>query len=78
MRKEIIGYIKTRPDFIAYLRKHPDWYRKLGRDPSAITIFEVQAIHYHEKTIPQQVARFTNGAQMASMMLGMFQAFHSK
>lgn len=77
MRMEVAAYILQQPMLKKYLREQPYWYRKLSRDPNQLQNFEISSLHYFKKTIPDQVEKFSNGVQMASMMLGMLQAMKS-
>lgn len=72
-----MDYIQSQAQLKEYLREQPIWYRRLTRNPNDLQIFEVAAQHYYKKTIPHQVERISNGVQMASMMMGMFQAMNS-
>lgn len=78
MRIEVLQYLNSQQDLRQYLREQPVWYRKLTRNPYDINKMEISAIHYYKKTIPHKVERFSNGAQMASMLFGMFQAMNQK
>lgn len=60
------------------MRKHPQWYRELSRNPFSIEKLEVHAMNHYEKTIPQRVQKFSNGAQMASILFTMFQSNNIK
>lgn len=77
MRKDVLDYIQQQPQLKQFIREQPIWYRKLSRNPNELQSFEVSALHYYKKTIPHQVERFTNGVQMASMMMSMFQAMNN-
>jgi len=77
MRKDVFMYLEQQKELMAFLREQPVWYRKLTRDPSKLQIMEIEALHYYKKTIPHQVAKFSNGVQMASMMISMFQAMNA-
>lgn len=77
MRKEVMEYIKSKPELKQYLREQPIWYRKLARNPDDLKSFEISAMHYYKRTIPHRVEKISNGLQMASMMLSMFQAMNS-
>ncbi|WP_335870486.1 YlbE-like family protein [Bacillus sp. 2205SS5-2] len=77
MRKDVLEVIYSSGDLKNYLREQPNWYRKLTRNPEEINLFQVSAIQYYKKTIPHQVEKFSNGVQMASMMMGMFQAMNT-
>ncbi|MGX1264766.1 hypothetical protein RKD55_002570 [Rossellomorea marisflavi] len=77
MRSDIIEYIHASDDLKRYLRDAPQWYRTLSRNPDQLEKFEIASIHHFEKTIPHRVQKFSNGVQMASMMISMFQAMNS-
>ncbi|MFS8629872.1 MAG: YlbE-like family protein [Bacillales bacterium] len=77
MRMEVAGYIFQQPLLRQYLRENPQWYRKLSRDPARLQQFEICAMHYFKRTIPDQIEKFSNGVQMASMLLGLFQAMNN-
>lgn len=70
-------FIQADQDLKRFLREQPIWYRKLARNPKDFEAFQIAALHYHKKTIPHQVEKFSNGVQMASMMISMFQAMNS-
>ena len=78
MRKDVLEHIQERKDLVEFIRAQPHWYRKLARNPKEIYSMEIAALHYYEKTIPHQVQRFSNGVQMASMMMHMFANLNSK
>jgi YlbE-like protein len=78
MRRDVYMYIQNKKELVHFLRDQPVWYRKLMRDPSQIQQMEVAALHYYQKTIPHHVEKFSNGVNMASMMMGMFQAMNSQ
>jgi hypothetical protein len=78
MRRDVYMYIQNKKELVRFLRDQPVWYRKLMRDPSQIQQMEVAALHYYQKTIPHHVEKFSNGVNMASMMMGMFQAMNSQ
>jgi hypothetical protein len=77
MRKDIIDYIHGNQDLKKFLRGQPNWYRTLSRNPHEIEKFEIASINHFQKTIPHQVQRFSNGVQMASLMMNMFQSMNS-
>nr|WP_295975325.1 YlbE-like family protein [uncultured Bacillus sp.] len=77
MRKDVYLYLKQQKELLDFLREQPVWYRKLTRDPNHLQNMEVEALHYYKKTIPHHVTKFSNGVQMASMMISMFQAMNS-
>lgn len=78
MRREIIDYLGQSKELQQFIREQPYWYRKLSRNPTEIQLLEVASLHYHKKTIPHKVEKFTNGVQMASMMMSMFQAMNAQ
>ncbi|WP_433749428.1 YlbE-like family protein [Falsibacillus pallidus] len=78
MRSEIIEYIYEKEDLKKFLREQPKWYRTLTRNPAELAKMEIASLNYYEKTIPHQVEKFSNGLQMASMMMHMFQAMNTQ
>ncbi|MDP4161551.1 MAG: YlbE-like family protein [Bacillota bacterium] len=74
MRKEIQEYLESKKELKKFVREQPIWYRKLSRNPYELDSLETASLHYYKKTIPDQVEKFTNGVQMASMMFQMFQS----
>ncbi|MCH6265766.1 YlbE-like family protein [Neobacillus citreus] len=78
MRKEILEYVEGQKDLKRFIREQPLWYRKLSRNPYDIQSLEIAALHHYKKTIPDQVEKFTNGVQMASIMYSMFQAMKNQ
>ncbi|TKC18545.1 YlbE-like family protein [Robertmurraya kyonggiensis] len=78
MRREIMDVILADHDLKRFLHEQPIWYRKLGRNPGDLQSFQIAALQYHRKTIPDRVEKFSTGVQMASMMMGMFQAMNSQ
>lgn len=78
MRREIIDYVGQRKELKQFIREQPHWYRKLSRNPAEFQSLEVASLHYYRKTIPHKVEKFTNGVQMASMMMSMFQAMNAQ
>ena len=76
MRKDVYAYLEQHKELLAFMREQPRWYRKLTRDPNKLQTMEIEALHYYKKTIPHQVEKFSNGVQMASMMMSMFQAMN--
>ncbi len=77
MRKEISQYIEQNKELQSFIREQPQWYRSLSRNPTQIQSLEIASLHYYKNTIPHKVEKFTNGVQMASMMMGMFQALNN-
>ncbi|MFD0770970.1 YlbE-like family protein [Bacillus sp. CGMCC 1.60114] len=73
MRKELIEFVRSNEDLQKYIREQPYWYRKLSRDPSEKDSFELAAMQYFKKTIPDKVAKFQNQLSVASLMIDMFQ-----
>ncbi|MBS4207744.1 YlbE-like family protein [Bacillus sp. FJAT-50079] len=78
MRQEIVQYIYSKKELKQMIREQPYWYRKLSRDPELLNQFEIASLHYFQKTIPHKVEKFTNGLQMASMMMSMLQTMASE
>jgi len=78
MRKEILDYLNSSPQLLQFVREQPKWYRKLTRNPHELQLLEISSMHYYKKTFPHQVEKFTNGVQMASMMMSMFQSMNSQ
>lgn len=76
MRKDIMDYIQSDSDLLRFLREQPIWYRKLCRNPMDFEAFQIAALNYHRKTIPHHVEKFSNGVQMASMMMSLFQSMN--
>jgi hypothetical protein len=72
MRKDVLEQIKKQKELHEFIRTQPHWYRKLSRNPRELASLEIAALHYYEKTIPHQVQKFSNGVQMASLMMTMF------
>lgn len=71
-----MDYIQSQVQLRQFLREQPSWFRRLSRNPTELQVFELSALHYYKKTIPHQVEKITNGVQMASMMMSMFQAMN--
>jgi hypothetical protein len=78
MRIDVYTYLQKNKELIEFLREQPIWYRKLSRDPSQIEKLEIAALHYYQKTIPHQIEKFSNGVQMASMMVSMFKIMNDQ
>jgi hypothetical protein len=78
MRIDVYTYLQKNRELIEFLREQPIWYRKLSRDPSQIEKLEIAALHYYQKTIPHQIEKFSNGVQMASMMVSMFKIMNDQ
>lgn len=78
MRLEIIEYLNQNTELQKFVREQPIWYRKLTRNPRDLQKLEISALHYYKKTIPDQVEKFSQGVQMASMMMSMFQMMNSQ
>lgn len=78
MRIDVYTYLQKNKELIEFLREQPIWYRKLSRDPSQIENLEIVALHYYQKTIPHQIEKFSNGVQMASMMVSMFKIMNDQ
>lgn len=78
MRKDVLEYLERQKELKQFVREQPIWYRKLSRNPYDLQSLEIDSLHYHKKTIPHQVEKFSNSVQMASMMFNMFQAMKSQ
>ncbi|KSU62398.1 hypothetical protein AS034_09760 [[Bacillus] enclensis] len=76
MRTDIIEYIHSNEELKLFLREKPEWYRRLSRNPNELEKFEIASINHFQKTIPHRVQKFSNGVQMASMMISMFQSMN--
>ncbi|RST75377.1 hypothetical protein D4T97_009030 [Siminovitchia acidinfaciens] len=77
MRAQISQYIFSNNELKRFIREQPHWYRTLSRKPELLEQFEIASSNYFEKTIPHRVQKFSQGVQMASMMMGMLQAMKS-
>ncbi|PLR79186.1 hypothetical protein CU633_01375 [Bacillus sp. V3-13] len=77
MRTELIEFLNSKKDLKQFVREQPQWYRLLTRNPYDVEKLEVAALDYYKKTIPHQVEKFSNGVQMASMMMHMLQTMKS-
>lgn len=78
MRQSIKEYINQSSDLQQFIREQPQWYRRLSRNPNDLEAFEIASLHYYKRTIPDHVQKFSNGVQMASMMVSMFQALNAQ
>ncbi|MFC0274954.1 YlbE-like family protein [Metabacillus herbersteinensis] len=78
MRKEIQDHVASSKELRAFIREQPYWYRRLSRNPNDTESMHIEMMNYYQKTIPHRVAQFSNSVQMASMMLGMFQAMRQQ
>ena len=78
MRQNIKEYIAQNAELQQFIREQPQWYRQLSRNPNQLEVFEIASLHYYKKTIPDHVEKFSNGVQMASMMVSMFQAMNAQ
>ncbi len=56
----------------------PVWYRRLARKPDDLNSFQLDMMNFYEKTIPHRVSQFSNGIQMAQMMMQMVHAMRSQ
>jgi YlbE-like protein len=74
MRKEVQEHIRANKELQRFIREQPYWFRKLSRNPTDLESLEIDMMNYYQKTIPHKVQQFSNSIQMASMMIGMFQA----
>lgn len=73
MRRELVEFLQSREDLQKFIREQPHWYRRLSRSPDERETFELAALQYYRKTIPDRVAKFQNQLAMASIMIEMFQ-----
>lgn len=78
MRREVIEYLKGQKDLNEFIREQPLWYRKLTRNPYELESLQIASMNYYKKTIPDQVEKFSNSVQMASMMFHMFQSMKNQ
>lgn len=78
MRKDVLNYLERQKELKQFVREQPQWYRKLSRNPNDLQALEIASLHYYRKTIPDQVEKFSNSVQMASMMYNMFQAMKTQ
>lgn len=78
MRRDVLEYLERQKDLKKFIREQPQWYRKLTRNPYDIQSLEVASLNYYKKTIPDQIEKFSNSVQMASMMYHMFQAMKNQ
>jgi len=78
MRQSVKEYVSQNQELQQFIREQPHWYRTLSRNPNDLEAFEVASLHYYKKTIPDHVQKFSNGVQMASMMVSMFQAMNQQ
>jgi len=78
MRREVLDYLERQKELKQFVREQPLWYRKLTRNPYDLQSLEIASLHYYKKTIPDQVEKFSNSVQMASMMYSMFQAMKTQ
>ncbi|MBM7692391.1 hypothetical protein JOC77_001821 [Peribacillus deserti] len=77
MRKDLFEIIEGKEDLKKYLRLQPIWYRRLTRNPQQLQKMETEAAYFFKKSIPDRVSQLTNGVQMASMMISMFQTMNA-
>lgn len=73
MRQEITQMIYDHPDYHRFIQENPQWYRRLTRNPTDIDAFDRSVKLYFKKTIPDQVGKWTQNVQVASMMWDLFQ-----
>ncbi|MCY9374928.1 YlbE-like family protein [Bacillus sp. T17B1] len=78
MRKEVQEFISANEERKRFIREQPIWYRRLSRKPDDLSSFQLEMMNFYEKTIPHRVNQFTNGIQMAQMMMQMFHAMRTK
>lgn len=78
LRYDIIDYIYENEDYKMFLREHPLWYRKLTRDPYDTEPFELAALQFFKKTLPDRVEKLNNQLGFASFMMDMFKTMNSQ
>ncbi|MCY8917097.1 YlbE-like family protein [Bacillus atrophaeus] len=78
MRKDVQEFIMADEERRRFIREQPIWYRRLARNPDELAALQLAMMNYYEKTIPHRVHQFTNGIQMAQMMVQMFQAMRTQ
>lgn len=77
LRQNIYAFIEENEDVRNYLRIQPIWYKRLMRNPQHLDQLETEAKYFFKKSIPHRVSKFSDGVQVASMMLHMFQAMNN-
>ncbi|WP_153124273.1 YlbE-like family protein [Peribacillus tepidiphilus] len=77
MRQDIYKVIQGNEDLKKYIRTQPIWYRRLSRNPQELEKMETEAKYFFKKSIPHHVSKLSDGVQMASLMMNMFQAMNS-
>jgi hypothetical protein len=77
LRQDIYSVIEKSEDLKNYLRLQPIWYRKLMRNPQLLASMETEATYFFKKSIPHRISKFSDGVQIASMMMSMFQAMNT-
>ncbi|MFN2746099.1 MULTISPECIES: YlbE-like family protein [Bacillus] len=78
MRKEVQEFVFADEERRRFIREQPIWYRRLSRRPNDLSSFQLDMMNFYEKTIPHRVNQFSNGIQMANMMMQMFQAMRTQ
>ncbi|ALC80947.1 MULTISPECIES: YlbE-like family protein [Bacillus] len=78
MRKDVQEYIMSDKERRRFIREQPYWYRYLSRNPGDLPSFQLAMMNYYEKTIPHRVNQFSNGIQMAQMMIQMFHSMRQQ
>jgi hypothetical protein len=78
MRRDVLEYLEGQKGLKQFIRQQPIWYRKLSRNPYDLQSLEIESLRYNKKTIPDQVNKFSNSVQMASMMYQMFQTMKTQ
>ncbi|XYY60431.1 YlbE-like family protein [Bacillus velezensis] len=78
MRKEVQEFISADEERKRFIRRRPVWYRRLARKPDDLNSFQLDMMNFYEKTIPHRVSQFSNGIQMAQMMMQMVHAMRSQ
>ncbi|MDQ0217200.1 hypothetical protein ELQ35_08295 [Peribacillus cavernae] len=78
MRQDVFELINGNQDLKMYIRLQPFWYRALMRNPHQLDKMETEAAYFFKKSIPHRVTKFSDGVQMTSMLLHMFEAMNTQ
>ncbi|MFC0301529.1 YlbE-like family protein [Virgibacillus soli] len=74
MDKNVIIYLKSRPDLLQFVRKNPMWYRYLSRNPENIYKMEREAKVFYGKTFSQRLDTLQDQIQLTSMLMQLAEA----
>jgi hypothetical protein len=78
MRQDIFETIEKDRDLKQFIRLQPQWYRNLMRSPHQLEKMQTEATYHFKKSIPHRISSLSDGVQMASMMLHMYQALNAQ